>query len=222
MKRITPIALLLLALPLFADEPRGYIVEYRSGALAPQLEADAPQLRVKRRFSRLFRGAAIELKEGESVDAIARLPFVARVHVDARVVAYETQRTVPHPAPRATLLPPGAARGASIVVAVIDTGIDRTHPALAGKVIGGWDFANDDADAMDDHRHGTHVAGIIAAESAQMTGVAPGVSLLAYKALDENGNGDMSAVIAALERAHDPNGDGAPSHRAARVNLTRG
>ena len=53
--------------------------------------------------------------------------------------------------------------GTNVAVAVIDTGIDYSHPDLAGKFIGGWDFVNNDGDPMDDHGHGTHVAGTIAA-----------------------------------------------------------
>jgi subtilisin family serine protease len=248
MKHLRLLAFLILALPLFGGEPRKYIVEYHAGAFAPQLAGDAPHLRVKREFARAFRGAAIELADGQSVEDIARLPYVAKVHADAEVIAYQSSpfsppqrgeggrrpdegrglavRTAPHPALRATLSPRGGARGEAqgngIVVAVLDTGIDRTHPALAGKVIGGWDFVNDDNDAMDDHRHGTHVAGIIAAESAQLTGVAPRVSLLAYKVLNREGRGVTSDVIAGIERALDPNGDGDISDRADVVNLSLG
>ena len=129
---------------------------------------------------------------------IARLPHVERVSVDAVVTAYEVGQAV---RVAATGRAGTHAQGAGIVVAVIDTGIDRHHPALAGKVIGGYDFVNDDADPMDDHRHGTHVAGIIAASGGPMRGVAPGVSLLAYKVLDANGRGNVSDIVAAIERA---------------------
>ena len=60
--------------------------------------------------------------------------------------------------------------GTSVAVAVIDTGIDYTHPDLAGRFIGGWDFVNNDGDPMDDHGHGTHVAGTIAALINNPTG----------------------------------------------------
>jgi hypothetical protein len=66
------------------------------------------------------------------------------------------------------------------------------------------------------------VAGIIAAESAQVTGVAPGVSLLAYKVLNAGGNGNASDIIAALERALDPNSDGSTVDRADVANLSLG
>src|SRR5207244_1479631 len=53
--------------------------------------------------------------------------------------------------------------GAGVRVAVLDTGIDATHPDLQGQVLAGYDFVNDDADPRDDHGHGTRMAGIIAA-----------------------------------------------------------
>lgn len=55
----------------------------------------------------------------------------------------------------------------SIIVAVLDTGIDYKHPDLMDRVSGGYDFVNRDADPMDDNGHGTAVAGIIGA--AQIT-----------------------------------------------------
>lgn len=220
MKRL--LILLFLALPLFAA-PRRYIVELRSvptRASVQSLQEDAPRMTVRREFRRLFRGVAIELQEGESIEAIARRPEVVSVHPDLEVRAYGTPSTTF--VPQAPLGVRTNATGKGIVVAVIDTGIDATHPALAGKVIGGYDFHNNDSDPHDDHQHGTHVAGIIAATSMDMNGVAPGVSLLAYKALDAFGSGAMSNVIASLERAMDPNQDGDTSDRADIANLSLG
>ncbi|HEX2932778.1 MAG TPA: S8 family serine peptidase, partial [Candidatus Binatia bacterium] len=57
----------------------------------------------------------------------------------------------------------------NVPVAIIDTGIDYKHPDLGGcfgtgcKVVGGFDFVNNDADPLDDEGHGTHVAGTVAA-----------------------------------------------------------
>jgi len=80
-------------------------------------------------------------------------------------------------------------------VGELDTGIDYADSALGGgfgaghKVIGGYDFVNNDADPMDDNGHGTHVAGIIAANGAGLRGVAPHAKLMAFKVLDHNGWG---------------------------------
>jgi subtilisin family serine protease len=88
---------------------------------------------------------------------------------------------------------------AGTVIAVLDTGIDRTHPDLAAKIVSpGRDFANDDLDATDDHWHGTHVAGIAAADTDNAEGIA-GVAwncrLLPVKVTDENGDGFYSWII---------------------------
>ncbi|MDI6817171.1 MAG: S8 family serine peptidase [Actinomycetota bacterium] len=79
-----------------------------------------------------------------------------------------------------------------VIVAVIDTGVDYTHEDLANKVIKGYDFINNDNDPMDDHFHGTHVAGIIAAETNNaigIAGVAPNAKILAIKVLSRTGEG---------------------------------
>jgi len=93
--------------------------------------------------------------------------------------------------------------GQDVKVAILDSGIDYTHPDLASVYAGGYDFVNGDTDPMDDHGHGTHVAGTIAAASdgSGIIGVAPGVEVYALKVLDENGNGYYSNIIMALEWA---------------------
>ncbi|MGB7160269.1 MAG: S8/S53 family peptidase [Tepidisphaeraceae bacterium] len=82
--------------------------------------------------------------------------------------------------------------GAGQTIAVIDTGIDYTHPALGGgfgagfKVVDGYDFVDDDADPMDTYGHGTGVAGVLAAEpfvhlGKQYRGIAPQARLVALR-----------------------------------------
>lgn len=84
-----------------------------------------------------------------------------------------------------------------IKVAVIDSGIDDDHPALAGRILPelGYDLANNDSDTDDDHGHGTHVAGIICANSSE------NVKLIPFKAVSKSGKGSFSALTAALEMA---------------------
>jgi subtilisin len=93
-------------------------------------------------------------------------------------------------------------KGAGVKVAIIDTGIDYTHPDLDANYKGGYDFVND-ADPKDDEGHGTHVAGIIAAEDNGngVVGVAPQASLYAVKVLDSGGSGYISDVVAGIEWA---------------------
>jgi subtilisin family serine protease len=111
-------------------------------------------------------------------------------------------------------------RGQGIKVAVIDTGIDYIHddpdddpyvvdPEFNTNYRGGYDFVNHDSDPMDDNGHGTHVAGILAAEhnGYLVVGVAPAVDLYGLKILDANGSGFESDAIAALQWAVDNNMD---------------
>mgnify|MGYP001810120737 FL=1 len=94
------------------------------------------------------------------------------------------------------------ASGATIKVAVLDTGIDFSHEDLTGHTSAGYDFVNEDGNPMDDDGHGTHVAGTIAATVGNDTGVvgvAPNVKLYALKVLDSNGSGSFSDIIEALQ-----------------------
>jgi len=92
--------------------------------------------------------------------------------------------------------------GVHVAVAVIDTGIDMNHPALQKVYAGGYDLVNADDKPFDDNFHGTHCAGIIAAQlvnNAHMFGVAPDVKIYALKVLDSNGVGNYSNIISALQ-----------------------
>lgn len=98
--------------------------------------------------------------------------------------------------------------GAPVRVAVIDSGVDYAHPDLAGPYLGGYDFFNGDADPMDDHGHGTHVAGTIAAAMNNLTGtpadeegvagVAPNAEIFAYKVCGANGTCSDFAIQQAI------------------------
>ena len=93
--------------------------------------------------------------------------------------------------------------GTGQTVVVIDSGIAYDHYSLGGgfgpshRVVGGWDFAENDGDPFDDAPagyHGTHVAGIIGSDHATHTGVAPGVDLVALRVFDDSGNGTFQWV----------------------------
>lgn len=97
--------------------------------------------------------------------------------------------------------------GTGVKVAILDTGIDATHPDLAGKVIGTHDFVDSTGSVVDGHGHGTHVASIIAgtgaASGGKYRGVAPGAKLLIGKVLGDNGSGSVSYLIDGAEWAAD-------------------
>ncbi|MEC9093725.1 MAG: S8 family serine peptidase [Planctomycetota bacterium] len=101
--------------------------------------------------------------------------------------------------------------GAGQTVAVIDSGIAWDHYALGGgfgkdfRVVGGWDFAENDANPFDDGPsgfHGTHVAGIIGSDDLDHEGVAPAVDLVALRVFDDMGGGELEWVEEALRWVH--------------------
>ncbi len=98
-------------------------------------------------------------------------------------------------------------KGLGIRVAVLDTGIDYAHEDLNDNYQGGYDFVFGDDDPFDDNTrsHGTHVAGIIAAEENGLgvIGAAPEVDLFAVKVLDGAGFGLVEWIIAGIEWAVD-------------------
>ncbi|MGW3808493.1 S8 family serine peptidase [Micromonospora sp. NPDC005113] len=218
------------------DEPPALAIAGRTPASAQRQRNDRSQQTVlhaisdagvdstvMHRYREAFSGLALEV-DAEDVAELADIPGVRAVYPDEPVAA-SLDVSVPligAPDVWSRNDDSGAAvRGTGVTVAVIDSGIDYTHPALGEgfgdgfKVVGGYDFVNDDADPMDDYGHGTHVAGIVAGDG-EVTGVAPGAQLLAYKALDRFGNGQASDIIAAIEAAVDPRNP----HRADVVNMS--
>src|ERR1041385_7046274 len=114
------------------------------------------------------------------------------------------------------------------VIAVIDSGIDFTHPDLANNQwmnpapgangdLHGWDFIEGSAEIKDEQGHGTAVAGIIAAEgnnSIGVTGVMWRASLMSLRVLDNTGTGDIGSAVEAI--------DYAVAHGAQVINLSWG
>ena len=94
----------------------------------------------------------------------------------------------------------------AIVIATLDTGLNGQHPEFAGRIVPGYDFANDDNDPTDDHGHGTHAAGIIAAsaDNGQGTaGVCPQCTIMPIKVLDHLNRGSWANVTQGIVYAVD-------------------
>ncbi len=92
------------------------------------------------------------------------------------------------------------AQGKRIIVAVVDTAVDDTHPALAGAISGKFDAIGDTAVVAD--LHGTAIAGIVGAR-ADLTGVAPASNLLGIRAFETNDNGSPQSHTMALLKSLD-------------------
>jgi hypothetical protein len=92
--------------------------------------------------------------------------------------------------------------GEGVTVAVIDTGVDQTHPDLAGQEVAERNFS-ESPDSVDRIGHGTHVASTIVGTGTPYRGVAPGARLLDAKVFDEDGFARDSSIIAALRWAAD-------------------
>ena len=193
--------------PLPADAGR---LAARTGALLRALPASGFELR--RRFERVP-GLALELTAG-ALAALLDDPGVARVDLDAGGRAALAQAV---PLTHADLVQAGGISGAGTTVAIVDSGIDATHPDLAGALDGEACFCSTAGDvgccpgggesrsgpgsAVDDNGHGTHVAGIVTGNGgAAPPGVAPGARVVAVKVLDAAGAFCCSSdVVAALD-----------------------
>lgn len=92
------------------------------------------------------------------------------------------------------------ATGKGVKVAVIDTGVDSTHPDIAPNYAGGYNAVEPGTDQTDEHGHGTHVAGTVAGAANKMgvVGVAPEASLYGVKVLDKDGGGTTDIVVGGI------------------------
>jgi subtilisin len=160
-------------------------------------------------YATAVRGFSIELPPGSRVQDLLGRPGVLRVERDVRV--YAVAQTLPTGLSRiavdqhAGLKIDGADDQLNVDIAIIDTGIDTSHPDL--RIVGGRRFytragrSYQDNRYNDDNGHGTHCAGIAAAidNDAGVVGVAPGARLWAVKVLDAGGSGYLSDLIAGID-----------------------
>ncbi|WP_440201640.1 S8 family serine peptidase [Alkalibacillus haloalkaliphilus] len=185
----------------------------------------APSSEFAREYDYVFSGFSVEVKQNElrslaAVDGIkAVYPNVehqAEVIESTEIGAHEISPNMMDSAPHI-----GADQawddlgvtGEGVTVAVIDTGVDYTHPDLE-QAFGdykGWDFVDNNDDPQETQvgdvtNHGTHVAGTVAADGL-IKGVAPDATLLAYRVLGPGGSGATQDVVAGIERAVEDGAD---------------
>jgi len=101
-------------------------------------------------------------------------------------------------------------KGHGVTVAVIDSGITKVKDLNETKFVPGYDFVNDKEEAIDDHGHGTHVAGTVAQSTNNkygVVGIAYEANLMPLKVLDENGSGTVADIAEAIKFAADKGAD---------------
>ena len=174
-----------------------------------EIKKVSPDAKIGFRYQFTINGFALTLK-GKDITKVAKIDNIKRI---SPCQTYEIADTVSNTVIGANEIwqlkdaKGNPVDGTGMVIAIIDTGVDYTHPDLGGgfgpnyKVIGGYDFGDNDTDPMDVNGHGTHVAGIAAADGV-IKGVAPKAKILAYKIVaGESGSASTEAIIAGIERA---------------------
>jgi len=152
------------------------------------------------------------------LEKLAANPNVAGIYPDGKVEASQlTNATADNTTISATdkvnakPLWDRGINGSGVVVAVLDSGIDKNHPDLAGKVVGEVNFVDTERTTDDLLGHGTAVAGLIAgsgtASGGEYMGAAPGASLLNVRVIDSQGSGQISDIIAGIDWAVENDAD---------------
>ncbi len=158
---------------------------------------------------RFVPGIAATLPEA-AIRALSNNPNVVSVVRDLGVRTYD--EVTPWGVDRidAEVVQASSINGSGIKVGILDTGIDLDHPDLAPNIADSITFVGG-KDADDKNGHGSHTAGTVAAvgnNNIGVIGVAPGASIYAIKVLGNGGGGSWANVIAGMEFAMDPAGDG--------------
>ncbi|MBI2106232.1 S8 family serine peptidase [Candidatus Woesearchaeota archaeon] len=178
-------------------------------------------------YSKAFNGVAIRATP-EIVEEIKKLPYVKNVEKEKffEPLLIESTNLIGANYVWDNIVDDNglSVTGKGIRVAVIDTGVDYTHPDLGGctteqflegkckKVVKGYDFGDDDPDPIDDSAHpghGTHVASTMAGKGI-LNGVAPDADIYAYKIARQSGGLGGSSIFAAWEAIADLDDDGIP------------
>jgi thermitase len=149
-----------------------------------------------------------EAQADEIMGSLSRLPEVRCVEPNYTVTAQDTLPNDPAfafqyalvniRAPQAWDITTGSN---AVTIAIVDSGVDLSHPELASKLLPGYDFVNGDTIPQDDNGHGTHVAGIAAAASNNglgMVGVSWGARILPVKVLNAFNSGTYANVAAGI------------------------
>ncbi len=181
--------------------PNNFIVVLKDNVENPQDVANEMArthgLSVEHVYTTALKGFSATIPQArlDKVKGDARVQFVS----EDRVVEAFTQ-AIPTGVSRVNA-PANTNKGTGIGVAVIDTGIDLTHPDLAANIVANYSCIRGKKTGNDDNGHGSHVAGTIAAlnNTIGVVGVAPEAKLIAVKVLNQSGSGTWSSVICGID-----------------------
>ncbi|MGW3243113.1 S8 family peptidase [Streptomyces sp. NPDC001070] len=171
----------------------------RVGRALPSVNGDALRAR-KSEAAALWR-TLTGSGAGSRSAAAATSANVERIWLDDKVTASLDRSTAQIGAPEAWA---AGYDGEGVTVAVLDTGVDATHPDLKERIGAQKNFSGS-PDTVDRVGHGTHVASIVAGSGARSggryKGVAPGARIISGKVLDDSGTGNASDIIAGMQWA---------------------
>ena len=201
----------MAATPLFAQGTQEYIVEFQPGtSLATRGTVVATSGAAVQRTFASVGAATVRVPNEQALAALQRNAAVRSVVPNRPMFAFQHAQgkgAKPGSGSQGQLTPAGVTRvgiaaagsdGSGVGVAVLDTGVDLSHPDLSGTIDAYNAFGGS---CQDDQGHGTHVAGIIAARdnAIDVVGVAPAATIFCVKVLDGAGNGSDDSVMAGLE-----------------------
>lgn len=217
MRPITPLlAVALFSASLSAAQSSRYLVATREAPATTQLRVLRNDEIARRQNVRSFewvRAFAADLTPDE-VAALKRSPDVRYVSAVVERHAssegplpngsvYAASQSMPYGVSmiHADELWPLTRGGQEINVAILDTGVDSRHPDLIANITGSYNTFTKTGDVMDDHGHGTHVTGILAAVDNKIgvIGVAPEARIWSVKVLDKTGFGADENVVAGID-----------------------
>ncbi len=175
-------------------------------AVLQQIRQHIPKLTIHSIFQEAFYGFSMQGNKAE-LKNVAALPYVKTVSA-VNTFHVDTNESIPFVMGNLTdELRSSQYTGKGVKIGIIDTGIDYRHPDLKENYRGGYDTIDSDDDPMETQKgqgtptvHGTHVAGIIAA-NGKLKGIAPEASIYAYRALGPGGVGTTESVVMAIEKA---------------------